>query len=64
MSESVALLAQIDQAPKTANDEDVDFSKDNMTGNDADDHAVFSYDFKQIETCSDNNFFGIDLTSF
>ena len=39
MSESVALLALIDKAPKTANDQDVDFNKDNMTGNDADDHA-------------------------
>ena len=47
MSESVALLALIDQAPKTANDDDVDFNKDNMTGNDADDHA-FYYNFHGV----------------
>ena len=42
MSESVAMLAQIDQAPKTANDEDVDFNNDNIKGNDTDDHAFSS----------------------
>ena len=42
MSESVALLAQIDQAPKTANDEDVDFNKDNSKGNDTNDHTFSS----------------------
>ena len=39
MSESVALLAQIDQAPKTANDGDVDFNKDNIKGKDANNHV-------------------------
>ena len=39
MSESVAMLAQIDQAPKTTNGEDFDFDKDNMTGNDTNDHT-------------------------
>ena len=42
MSESVALLAQIEQAPKTANDEDVEFNKDNIKGNDTNDHAFWS----------------------
>ena len=39
MSESVALLAQIDQAPKKAHDEDVEFNNDNIKGNDTTDHA-------------------------
>ena len=39
MSESVALLAQIEQAPKTANDEDAAFNQDNIKGNDTNDHA-------------------------
>ena len=43
MSEPVALLALIDQAPKTANDEDVDFNKDNIKGNDTNDHAFFHH---------------------
>ena len=39
MSESVALLAQIEQAPKTANDEDAAFNKDNIKGDDTNDHT-------------------------
>ena len=42
MSESVALLAQIEQAPRTANDEDAAFNKDNIKGNDTNDHAFWS----------------------
>ena len=42
MSESVALLAQIEQAPKTANDEDAAFNQDKIKGNDTNDH-VFDY---------------------
>ena len=39
MSEPVALLAQICQAPKTANDDDVELNKDNSKGNDTNDHV-------------------------
>ena len=39
MSESVALLAQIDQAPKASNDEDVDLNEDHITSNDTNDNA-------------------------
>ena len=42
MSESVALLAQIDQAPKTANDEDVEYNKVKIKGNETDDHTFSS----------------------
>ena len=39
MSEPVALLAQIVQAPKKANDEDIEFNMDSIKGNDTNDHA-------------------------
>ena len=46
MSESVALLAQIGQAPKTIefNKDNIiiEFNKDNIKGNDTNDHAFWS----------------------
>ena len=46
MSESVALLAQIGQAPKTIefNKDNIiiEFNKDNIKGNDTNDHAFSS----------------------